>query len=128
MRMIMLLLKFQHITSHTKGQHIHTKGQWLNWDSRKAFINILLCSIVMNLQILTNTFSFLPAFLHCDKRYSSKRKFRCITIPRSFCFPFSQILLLPMFAHNNSCLCPDIKKAIFLAYFHVVSVKPLNSQ
>ena len=90
--------------------------------------DFLLCSIVMNLQILTNTFRFLPAFLHCNKRYSSKRKFRCITIPRSFCFPFSQILLLPIFAHNNSCFCPDIKKTIFFVYFHVVSLKPLNSQ
>lgn len=30
----------------------------------KAFINILLSSIVMNLQILTSTLSFLPPFLH----------------------------------------------------------------
>ena len=41
----------------------------------------------MNLKILTR--SFLTAFLYCCKIYSSKRKFRSITTPRSFCFSLS---------------------------------------
>ena len=74
----------------------------------KAFIKILLCTNVMNLQILTSTLSFLPAFLHCYKMYSSKRK--SIKIPRTFCFSFSQILLIPMSVHYNSCSSPNIKR------------------
>ena len=63
-----------------------------------------------------STLSFLPAFLHWDKIYSSKRKFRSITILRSFCFSLFQVLLLQIFAHNNSCMCPDIKRLYFLSF------------
>ena len=99
-----------------------TSKLWLN----RGFQKNLLGSIVMNLKILTSTLNFLPAFLHCDKIYLSKHKFRSIKISRSFCFSLSQILVLPM---NDLCLCPYIRRwHFFLVQFHLASLKLLKSQ
>ena len=49
------------------SQHIHTKGQYANWDSIKDFIKTLRRLRLMNLQILVSALSFVSAFLHCFK-------------------------------------------------------------
>ena len=49
------------------SQHIHTRGQYANWDSIKDFIKTLRRLRLMNLQILVSALSFVSAFLHCFK-------------------------------------------------------------
>ena len=77
-----------------KGFHWHSSVFNCHWHSSVfschkfhwhssvfSFIDTLLCSVVIHLQILTSTLSFLPAPLPA-------RKFQYITIPRSFVFHF----------------------------------------
>ena len=97
-------------------QHIHARGQQPNYISIKTLINFLLGSIIINLQILTSTLCYVPLLLHCDEIYSAKRKFRSTSIPRSFCFSLSLILLLATFSHNNLCLFPDIRSLYFSSF------------
>ena len=91
-------------------QNIQKSGEYPNWDSTKAFIMFLLCAKVINAHVLMSPVSFLPAFMHCDKKYSSTFKSLSIRTPKSFCYLLSQIFASPTFAYNVSYLCPEYRK------------------
>ena len=57
--------------------------------------------------------SFLSAFMHYDKTYSSNFKFLPMTTPTGFCclnVTLCQIFTSPKFENNVSCLCPKNRK------------------
>ena len=83
--------------------------------------------ISLTLKIITSMLSFLPAFLHCEN-YIHQNVNSDLSL-------FPEDLLLAMFAQNDSCFCPDIKRWHFslfnfltLAWNHsIASKEPCSS-
>ena len=72
-------------------QNIHTRGHSPNWGSMNAFIRDLRHSRFKNLHNLQSTQSFLPAFLHFIRIYSSNFMSLSTMTPRRFCSLLSHI-------------------------------------
>ena len=65
---------------------------------------------LINLDNLTHTASFLPAFLHREITWSSKLRILPISIPSTFCFALFQLFSYPILTQTFSYLCPKTKR------------------
>ena len=84
--------------------------------SNKVFIKTILHSIVMSIQILTNTISFLHPFFARREKILIKMEIQIFKNSKKFSSLLSQIVLPVMFAPNNKCLCPYIRRLHFFLF------------